>query len=317
MPSPRRIVVTFFVACGCGVVAPLADAQSLPERALDQSEMVRAGQNATNPSSTVEGVASLDSNATNTQDDSFGKQIILKTQERPPEFLLGVDASVFYTSNAALTSRDEISDMFFVANAGFSWTHPVSSTLQFQAGARASLFRYNGTPALDFDSVGGGFGLVWTPPALSGIAIFGRYDVTQLWDHSGNDLLTNNEFSPGLQKIVVLGRSHALSFNVGGSLAIADPRRSERNTVGAGVSYALRLTRNLDTVLGYRLATYFYEEGGRTELNQLLSLSVNYHLNRWATLSTFASYGDNRSNHSAFDYKVFATGGGAGLTVQF
>jgi hypothetical protein len=317
MPSPWRIVMTAVVFCGSAFVRLPALAQTAADRALDQSQIVPTGPNPSSLPVNANGTALPVSSTNKREDDSFGEQVILKAQEHPKEFLLGGDASIFYTSNAALTSRDEISDMFFVANAGVSWNHPISPTLLFQAGARASIFRYNDTPELDFDNLAGGLGLVWSPPAFFGIALYGRYDITQLWDHHGNDLLTDNEFSAGLQKIVVLGRSHALSFNLGGSVGIADPKRSQRNLVGGGVSYVLRISRNLDAMAAYRLAIYFYCEGGRTELNQLASLSLNYHFNRWATLSAFASHGDNRANHSAFDYKVFTGGGGAGLTVQF
>jgi hypothetical protein len=317
MPSPWRIVVSAVVFCGLAFVSLSAVAQTMADRALDQSQMVPTGRNPANLPVNANGMALPVSSTSKSEDDSFGEQVILKAQDPPKEFLLAGDASIFYTSNAALTRRDEISDMFFVANAGLSWNHPINPTLLFQAGARASIFRYDDTPALDFDNLAGGLGLVWSPPALSGVALYGRYDITQLWDHGGNDLLTDNEFSAGLQKIIVLGRSHALSLSLGGSVGIADPTRSQRDLLGGGISYGLRITRNLDTVAAYRLATYFYNEGGRTELNQLFSLSLNYHFNRWATLSAFASYGDTRSNHSAFDYKVFAGGGGAGLIMQF
>lgn len=253
----------------------------------------------------------------NSQDDSFGQQVILKTQERPREFNITGDASIFYTSNAALTSRNEVSDMFAVADAALSWTHPISRELQLQIGGQAALFRYNDTSALDFENLGGGLGLIWTPAAAPGIGFFARYDLIQLLDRDGHGLLTDNEFSAGAQKVIVLGRSHALSFSLGGSVGIADPRTAQRDLLGGGVSYHLRVTRNLDMNLAYRLVGYFYNEGGRRELNQLGSLSFNYHLNRCATLSAFASYGDNRSNHSAFDYKVFAGGGGGSLGVQF
>jgi hypothetical protein len=278
--------------------------------------MVPSGTNSpSNVSVTTDGTA-LPTSAGN-EDDSFGQQVILKAQERLREFTISGSASVFYTSNAALTSRDEVSDMFFVVDAGASWSHAMNRELQLQIGGHASLFRYNDTSALDFDNLGGGVGLVWTPSFAPGIAMFGRYDLIQLLDRDGHDLLTDHELSLGAQKVVVLGRSHALSFSLGGAAGIADPYRSQRDLLGGGVSYLLRVTRNLDMAVGYRLAGYFYNEGGRKELNQLASASVSYHLNRWATLSAFASYGDNRSNRSSFDYKVFAGGGGVAATVQF
>lgn len=250
-------------------------------------------------------------------DDSFGNQVILKSQERIREFVLSGDASVFYTSNVRLTHRDQVSDAFFVGNAGLSWNHPISPELQLQMGGHVSMFRYNGTPSLDFNSFGIGTGLAWTPQFSRGIAMFARYDVTELTTRNVDHLLLDHEFSVGMQKVVVLGRAQALSFTLGGALGITDPHSSRRDQIGGGVAYFLRLSRDLDVDLGYRWAVYLYHEGGRTDFNELVSLGLNYHFNRWTTLSAFASFSDNRSNHSEFDYDTFASGAGLRLTLQF
>ena len=295
-----------------------SDGTLLPDRAIDQTRLVPSGSPESNGATvTADGTALPDSDPAVAEDDSFGKQIILKSQPRLREFTLSADASLFYTSNVALTSRDAIADSFFVANIGGSWNHALSRTLQLQVGAHASLFRYNDTPALDFDSVGGGIGLTWTPRNPWGIAMFARYDFTQLLDRDGRDLLMDQEFSIGAQKIVVLGRSHALNFSLGGSAGVTDPFASQRDLLGGGVGYHVQLSRRFEMDLGYRWAVFFYNQGSRTDFNQLASLSAGYHVTPWATLSAFLSYGDNRSNRSVFDYTVFAGGGGLGFTVRF
>ena len=317
-PCLRVITLLLLFAYATARWAAGADPNLPPDRALDQSQMVPTSSS-TSPTIPVNanGTALPASHAANTDDDSFGQQIILKTQDRPREFTITGDASAFFTSNAGLTNRDEVSDLFFVGDAGISWNHPLTHELQLQIGGHASLFRYNDTPALDFDNLGAGAGLIWTPSTTAGIGFFGRYDLIELLDRDGHSLLTDHELSLGMQKVIVLGRSHALSFSLGGAVGIADPHRAQRDLLGGGISYYLRLTRNLDMNLAYRLAGYFYNEGDRRELNQLGSLALSYHFNRWATLSAFASYGDNRSNHSVFDYKVFVGGGGGALSVQF
>jgi hypothetical protein len=253
-------------------------------------------------------------------DVSFGKQQILKTEDKMPQFSLGGDASVFYTSNAALTRRDEISDVFFVGDAAFSWTPRINNELQLQAGARASIFRYHDTSELDFQSVGAGVGAFWAPRGLWGIGLSARYDFIELIDRHSNEILQDHEFSFAAQKILVLGRSHALSFGAFGSVGISDPFAQQRDQVGALIGYHVQLTRYFDADLGYRQSWYFYNgdsAGGRTDFNQILSLGAYYHLTRWATLEGFLSWATNYSSQEAFKYDVFTAGGGVGFTLRF
>src|SRR5438045_5218176 len=93
------------------------------------------------------------------EDESFGVQQILKTQEKIPEFLISAGTSVYFTSNVALTHTDQQSDEFFVGEAGFSWTPRINRQLQFQLGGALGLFRYEQS-ALDFESLGAGTGIV-------------------------------------------------------------------------------------------------------------------------------------------------------------
>jgi hypothetical protein len=250
-------------------------------------------------------------------DDSFGKQQILKTEEKIPQFSVGGDASVFYTSNVALTRRDEISDVFFAGDAALSWTPRLNSDVQMQAGARASIFRYHDTPELDFQSVGAGIGVFWNPRWTGGIGLSARYDFTELIDRNSSELLQDHQFSLAAQKILPLGRSHALSFGAIGSVGISDPFAQQRDQIGAVIGYHVQLTRYLAAQLGYRHSWHFYNAGGRTDFNQILSLGAHCHLTRWASLEGFLSWATNYSSKDAFKYDVFTTGGGLALTVRF
>ena len=300
-----------------GTAAVVSPEESItPDRARDQSQMVPTNDGLAG-SGVTDGLQYSSSDNNGASDDSFGRQVLLKPQERAREFLLTGDASVYFTSNAALTRRDTIDDVFFVADAAFAWTRAINRDVRFQLGGHLSLFRYNDTPSLDFDNIGGGLGLIWTPQSASGIAIFGRYDATKLLHRDGNDLLTDNEFSLGLEKTIVLGRSHFLSLSVGGAVGVTDPHAAQRDLLGAAVAYHLRLARNLDFDVSYRLSGYFYNSGGRDDFNQLASASLTYYFCRWASISAFGSYSLNRSNHSAFDYDVGAAGGGIVLSAQF
>ena len=57
--------------------------------------------------------------------------------------------------------------------------------------------------------------------------------------------------------------------------------------------------------------------GDRTDVNEILSLSANYRIRDWLTLSALSSFAWNQSNHSVFDYSVANVGGGVALTLKF
>ena len=91
----------------------------------------------------------------------------------------------------------------------------------------------------------------------------------------------------------------------------------QRDQIGFAIGYHLQLARNLAADLGYRHSWYFYNDHGRTDLNQVFSLALRYYVTKWAALEALVSGATNNSNHSVFDYDVFSTGGGVGLTIRF
>jgi hypothetical protein len=266
---------------------------------------------------TPDGMALPQGEATTSEDESFGAQQVLKAQEEIPDFTLGGSISGFYTNNVALTRSHTISDSFLVGAAAFNWTPQINPTLQFQFGAGVSIFRYWDTTALDFENIGTGVGLLWTPPNFWGIGILGRYDFTELLDTGSNEILQDHEFSIILQKLLVLGRSHSLTFGVIGSGGISDPFSEQRDQIGFAVGYHLQLTRHLGSDFGFRQSSYFYNQSSRIDQNQVFSLGLHYYITPWASVDSFLTGALNHSNKSAFRYDVLSTGGGAGVTVRF
>jgi hypothetical protein len=285
--------------------------------AIEQSRLFQNSLPTTGSNVTPDGTALPDGDNTTSSDDSFGAQQILKAQEKVPQFLVSGDASVFYTSNVALTRRDTIADKFFVGDAGLAWTPRINNEFQLQMGARASIFRYDDTSELDFESLGAGVGLLWTPHNCYGIGFVARYDFTELLDRHSNELLEDHELSLAAQKIFALGRSHAVSFGLVGSAGISDPFAEQRDQIGAVIGYHLQWARCFDSDLSYKHSWYFYNSGGRTDFNQILALGLHYHLTRWATVDGFVSGAINDSNRSVFKYNVFTAGGGVGLGIRF
>ena len=250
-------------------------------------------------------------------DDSMGVQQILKEHDKRPSIVISAGVSEVFTSNAALTRNDTRHDLFGVADVGAVWTPRLSPTVEANAGAHASIFRYVRTPELDFQNFGGGAGLAWTPAGLRGFSVFGRYDLTVLFDSSGEHILTDNVFTGGAQQVIAFGRAHALTIGTTGSLSFSDPQAAQRHQAGGFANYHVQIARDLGVDLLWRPAAHFYEELERTDFNNILSLSLRYRLGKNADLTAFASYTFNRSDQPAFDYDVLTTGAGVVLAVRF
>ncbi len=296
--------------------APALNAQEAASAsAIEQSRLFETTPAAPIPAVDADGNVIADTS--NSEDDSFGAQMILKEQERVRPFTLSGGAAFYYTNNVALTRRDTREDVFAVLSAAGSWNKKVSQEIQASVGLQAATFRYNDSSQLNFTNLGAGLGLSWTPPRWNGVGFFGQYDFTELIDRNGHEILRDHQFSGGGQKVFALGRAHAVVVGVLGSVGISQPSAAQRDQIGGFAGYHLRLTRALETDLTYRLAYQVYNGSSRQDFNQVFSATLRYHLAEWAEASAFFSYGGNRSNTAAFDYDVISSGGGVGFTTRF
>ncbi|MFN2621843.1 MAG: hypothetical protein ABR611_03270 [Chthoniobacterales bacterium] len=311
-PKISRLVLSLLVMC---VVAARG------QQAVSSITQSRLFTNQTAP-----GTSAVDANGTalpeeeatsDSGDDSFGAQIILKNQERPRKFSVFSDISISRTNNVDLTPRATRSDSFLAARMGGAWKPLPTSQFIGEISVSSSLFRYDRARALDFETIGGGAGLSWLVPRGAGIILFGRYDFTEVLDASSNELLQDHAFTFGAQKIFVFGRSHFLSAGINGSLGLSTPRSQQRDQAAMQAAYHLQITRSLDLDFAYRYAAQFYNEGDRLDHNQTLSLAMGFSPNRWLRLTASISVARNDSNEAAFEYDVFNLGSGLGASVSF
>jgi hypothetical protein len=319
----HRQILAFWVAmtlATAGVYSQTAtDANGLllaQNPAVEQSRLFQTTA-PPNPSVNADGMPLPEAAGPKANDESFGAQQILKAQQQVREFVLSGDASIFYTNNVALTRRDTVSDSFFVGNAGLSWNHAIDSQLQVQIGGHASLFRYFDTSALDFENLGAGIGFTWVPQPAWGIGIFARYDFTELLDKHSRELLEDHEFTLGVQKVFAFNRVHAFTVGALASAGISDPFAEQRDQIAAFAGYHVFLTRQLDADIGYRIAGFFYNKGGRDDFAQGLSLGLRYHFTSWMEANALLALAMNRSTKSVFDYDVLNTGGSIAFTLRF
>lgn len=297
-------------------LSPALHAQQAASPAIDQARLFQETPDAPTAAVDANGNA-LVANGESSSDDSFGAQVLLKDQQKVRAFTLNAGAAIYYTSNVALTRRATRDDLFFVVDASGNWTRALSPELEAFVGLQASTFRYTDSSALDFNSLGGGAGLSWTPRRWPGVNLFARYDFTELLNRDGDEVLRDHQFTLGAQKVCALGRAHAFSFGLLGSLGISTPFAAQRDQVGPFLGYQLRLTRALDTGVMYRLAYQIYTSGNRQDLNQVFSWNLRYHFTDWAEAAAYFSFGGNRSNAGVFDYNVVASGGGLSFNTRF
>jgi hypothetical protein len=254
---------------------------------------------------------------TESDDDSFGAQIILKNQERPRKFSVFSDISVSHTSNVDLTPGPTRSDSFLAVRIGGGWKPILSSQLIGEISVSSSALRYDRANELDFETVGVGAGLSWLVPHTPGIILFGRYDFTEVLDAGSEELLEDHALTAGLQKIFVFGRSHFLSTGINGVFGRSTPRSEQRHQAAIQVAYHLQITRSFDADLVYRYAAQFYDEGDRLDHSQTLSLSLGLMPNRWVRFSGSIYVARNDSNEAVFEYDVFNLSGGIRGEISF
>ena len=307
----RRLIFTY-LACA-SISLALAQQQN---SAIDQARLFQKTPGAASLAVNANGTPLADTDSPS-DDDSLGSQAILKTRQKISTIFLSGDASVFYTSNAALTRRDEISDVLGVTSAAASWTPRISPALEMQIALHTSIFRYGRTSALDFEDFGGGVGLAWNPQNFGGVGLIARYDFTELINRHGARLLTDHQFLVGGQKSFALGRAQAFTTGLVASAGISDPHSAQRDQIGAFVGYHCALSRSLDADLTYRVAFYRYNDDGRADVNQTVAGNLRYRFNQWAEVDAFLSVADNRSNRSVYDYTAFTCGGGLDLRFRF
>jgi hypothetical protein len=306
----RLMLVVFFVT------APVARGQQAVS-SITQSRLF------TNPA--APGTIAYDENGnplpdgaeTTSGDESFGTQIILKNQERPKDFTVFGDASVFYTNNVDLTPDHTRSDAFVAANAGAAWRPIVSRELVGEVSVGTSIFRYDKASELDFERIAAGASLTWLVPRSPGIVVFARYDFTELLDSGSAELLRDHEFTLGGQKTFAFTRSHFLTTGISGIAGISIPRSQQRDQAAVHAAYHLQVTRDFGVDLLYRYAAQFYADDSRIDHNQTLSLGLGYNANRWLRADGALSAARNDSNRSAFEYDVLNVGGAVWLSVRF
>ena len=256
---------------------------------------------------------------TSIEDDAFGEQAILKREERPRAFSAYAEIGAFVTNNVALAKRNAQQDVFLVATTAASFAHRFSHAIRFDAGAQASVFRYDEVRELDFQSTDLSAGVTWTAPVAGGVDVSARYVFTDLTTaERTREFYKNHAILLGVQKTIPFSRAQLVYFGASSLWSFADPKPAGRDEYSAYAGYRAQLTRRMDADLYYRFGHYVYRHGGgRRDENHTLSLSLHYRPTEWLSFSASSFFGTNRSNRDAFDYEVLNAGVGVQCSMQF
>lgn len=263
--------------------------------------------------------APLDGDFLGSPDDAFGAQQILKRERREQPFSAYTEIAGFVTNNVALSRKDPQQDTFLVATFGLGYQKSLAQNLQFDVAARGAVFRYQEYSTLDFNSIDTGAGLTWTPPQLGGVALYARYNYTNLVSRqSGDTFFENHTLTLGGQKAWSFSRAHGAFVGAAAQWGFADPELAQRDEYSLYAGYQLQATRHLQASLFYRYGWYVYrEEGDRRDHNNSLSLNLRYEFNPYLSVSASSFLGLNSSNQEVFDYDVWNNGLSLGVSLKF
>jgi hypothetical protein len=253
-------------------------------------------------------------------EQDIGEQQILKRMEEYKPFTLSVYSPFYWTSNAALVSSGEQDDILVAPGVTLLYQPRITKTLYAQLGVVQQFFLYDRFPELNFASFDAIAGLVYYLPQFHNLSLRGYYDYNRLTDITSDydELFVNNSiiltaelpFRIARAQQVVLGVALNLSF-------YGNPESPRRNNYSLYGSYDLALSRSFSLDAAFQFVVRDYYSGDRTDVNEILSLSANYRIRDWLTVSALSSFSWNQSNHSVFDYSVANVGGGVALTIKF
>jgi hypothetical protein len=257
---------------------------------------------------------------TSPNEKDIGEQQILKRMEEYKPFTVSVYSPFFWTSNAALVSRGAEDDFVVAPGVTLLYRPRIAKTFYAEVGVVQQFFLYDRFPELNFASFDVIAGGVYYLPQFHNLSLRVVYDYNRLTDITSDydELFVNNSIILTAELPFRIARAQQFLFGVGLNLSFyGNPESPRRNNYSLYGSYDLALSRSFSLDAAAQFVVRDYYSCDRTDVNEILSLSANYRIRDWLTLSALSSFAWNQSNHSVFDYSVANIGGGVALTLKF
>ena len=251
-------------------------------------------------------------------DDDLGQQVILKSKARnqPIAVYGGMDLS--HTTNVGLTDDFQEDDWLWRSSLGVTYSPRFGNYLLGNFSLSQDVFRYDEFDELDFESLNIGAGLSYNLWFLYGINAGLAFNYNRLTaEDYGQEIFSNRTVTLTLSRNFILSRAHFLYLVGGANTAWSDPEEAERNEYTALAGYHVRIARDFEVDLSYRLGYNHYSEIDREDLSQTLQLTARYSFTPWLSANASISGSFNDSDRSRFDYEVLNTGVGFSLFWRF
>jgi hypothetical protein len=295
-----------------------AQGQVPPGSAQNRAQLLGGQANPTLPSvpatSEAQGYA-----VTSPNEKDIGEQEILKRLEEYKPFTVSIYSPFFWTSNAALVSRGAEDDFVVAPGVSLFYQPRITKTFYAVLGVVQQFFLYDRFSELNFGSFDAIAGVVYYLPQFHNLSLRAVYDYNRLTDTDNFDeFFVNHSIILNADLPFRIGRAQQVFLGVALNLSFyANPEPPRRNDYSFYLGYDVALSRSFSIDAAARLAVRDYYVGDRTDVSEILSLSANYRIRDWLTLSALSSFAWNQSNHSVFDYSVANVGGGVALTLKF
>ncbi len=251
-------------------------------------------------------------------DNDLGEQQILQRKEEYLPFTFSASMPVYYTSNVALVNHGAQDDVMFAPGLTLTYQPQLTRTLYAEVGVVQQWFIYGRFDDLNFASFDAIVGLAYYMPQFHNLTLRARYDYNSLTDTSFDQFFSNNSIILSGNMPFRIDRVQQIGIGFDAQLSFAaDPDGPRRNEYSFWAGYSVNLTRGFSIDATARLAVRDYHVGSRTDVSEILSLSANYRINQWFTVSLLTSFSWNQSDQDVFDYSVADLGAGISGAIQF
>lgn len=251
-------------------------------------------------------------------DEDLGQQIILKTKNvyQPLTVFLGTDLS--YTSNVGLSEGNEQEDWISRTTLSAIYAPRFGNYLQGNISISQDVFRYDKFDELNFESLNLGAGLTYNLWFLYGVNAHLVFNYNRLTSEGyGDEIFSNRSLSFSLSRNFILSRAHYFYVASGVELGWSDPEQAARDEFTLLTGYHVRLARNFEIDILYRLGFYHYTEVDREDVNHTFQLTARYNFTKWLSVNASLNASFNESDRTGFDYEAINTGVGAFVSWKF
>lgn len=252
-------------------------------------------------------------------DSDLGQQLLLKPRVNAKPFKFSVDASYYWTDNAANQAQNKAQDYFLATGVNLGWQQRLKGRFYGDAYLGQQWFRYDSMRELDYENAEASIGLLAILPELKNSIFHLHYHYQRITREFGSPIYEAHNIRVGLQKTFLIDRMNSISTGWVSSFVVsASPERLQRHEHAFQLGHHLKFSSRWMLSTQYRLAYFdYFNFNGRADWYQIMGTSLTYKACKNFEVSAGYYFSINQSNNDFFDYQSQL--GGLSLTakVQF